>query len=303
MKNNPGTISRITQPLRNFAQRFAYAGLVVAAFGLMMLGKVDTLLVERLRAHVTDVAAPILDVLSRPIATVSEWVEQGQEIIRLRDENARLRGEVDRLLQWQTAARQLDAENKLLRGMLNYVPDPDAHYISARVIADTGGAFVHSLILNAGARDGVRKGQAAITGDGLIGRIAAVGTRSSRLLLVTDLNSRIPVLVEPSRTRAILAGDNSDRPRLIHLPQGATVSPGDRIVTSGHGGVFPSGLPIGLVAAVSDNGISVKPFIERNKLEYVRVVDFGLTGILDGVPAGRGETPAPRAGRGVGRGQ
>jgi rod shape-determining protein MreC len=294
VKNNPRAISRITQPLRNFAQRFAYVGLIVAAFGLMMLGKVDALLVERFRAQVTDAVAPILDALSRPIATITEIVETGQELVALREENARLRGEVARLLQWQTAARHLDAENQLLRGMLHYVPDPEASYISARVIADTGGAFVHSLILNAGARDGVRKGQAAVTGEGLVGRIAGVGTRSSRLLLITDLNSRIPVLVEPTRTRAILAGDNSDRPRLVHLPQGATVSPGARIVTSGHGGVFPAGLPIGVVVAVSDGGISVKPFVDRDKIEYVRVVDFGLTGILENPPATRPETPAGR---------
>jgi len=128
-----------------------------------------------------------------------------------------------------------------------------------------------------------------VTGDGLVGRVAGVGTRSTRVILITDLNSHIPVLVERTRTRAILAGDNSEVLRLIRLPPGAEVSPGDRVVTSGHGDAFPPGLPVGVVASVGDAGIGVQPFVERSRLEYVRVVDFGLRGILQplfpGIPA------------------
>jgi len=156
-----------------------------------------------------------------------------------------------------------------LQELLNYVPDLSVGYISARVIADTGGAFAHSLLLNAGERDGVQKGQAAITGEGLVGRIAGVGARSSRILLITDLNSRIPVVVGPNRKRAILTGDNTDRPRIIHLPPGEMLSPGDVVTTSGHGGVLPVGLAVGVVATVKDNSVNVEPYVERDKLELV----------------------------------
>ena len=113
-----------------------------------------------------------------------------------------------------------------------------------------------------------------------MGRIAGVGARSSRILLITDLNSRIPVVVGPNRTRAILTGDNTDRPRIIHLPPGEMLSPGDVVTTSGHGGVLPVGLAVGVVATVNDNSVNVEPYVERDKLELVRVVDFGLSGIL-----------------------
>jgi rod shape-determining protein MreC len=235
---------------------------------------------ERFRTQVTDGFAPILDAISRPVATLSDVAVQIQQMADLRAENVRLQEDRTRLLQWQSVARRLEAENITLRGLLNYVPAPDAGFISARVIADTGGAFVHSIVLNAGAKDGVVKGQAVITGDGLIGRITGLGRRSSRILLITDINSRIPVLVERQRMRGILAGDNSDQPRLIHLSPGATVVLGDRIVTSGHGGAFPPGLPIGIVSSVSDGGIKIEPFISRDRLEYVRVVNFGLEGVV-----------------------
>ncbi len=280
MKEPLRPVHRIAVPIKSLIQRFAYVGLVVAAFGLMLLGKADAVLVERLRTQVTDALAPILDVLSRPVATVSEVVDQVRELVSIREENAGLREDKARLLQWQAVARRLEAENKALRAMLSFVPGPEASYVTARVIGDTGGAFAHILVLDAGYRTGVRKGQAVVTGDGLIGRVAGVGSRSTRVILITDLNSHIPVLVERTRTRAILAGDNTEELRLIRLPPGAAVSAGDRIVTSGHGGAFPPGLPVGVVASVSDAGIGVQPFVARNRLEYVRVVDFGLRGIL-----------------------
>lgn len=280
MQERPRSIYRIAAPIKNLAQRFLYMGFVLGAFSLMLLGKVDAVLMERFRAQVTDGFAPILDAISRPVATLSDVAVQIQQMADLRAANVRLHEDRTRLLQWQSVARRLEAENITLRGLLNYVPTPDAGFISARVIADTGGAFVHSIVLNAGARDGVVKGQAVITGDGLIGRITGLGRRSSRILLITDINSRIPILVERQRTRGILAGDNSDQPRLIHLSPGATVIPGDRIVTSGHGGAFPPGLPIGIVSSVSDGGIKIEPFISRDRLEYVRVVNFGLEGVV-----------------------
>lgn len=301
MKDNPKAVSRITQPIRTAVQRFAYLGLVLSAFGLMMLGKVDAVLVDKARVHMVDAVAPILDALSRPLASIERIALKVGEVVRVYEQNSDLKQHNERLLQWQAAAQQLEAENRILRRLLNFAPGPDASFVSARVIADTGGAFVHSLIVNAGSREGVRKGQAAVTGEGLVGRIAAVGQRSARLLLITDLNSRIPVFVEPGRTRAILAGDNSDRPRLTHLSESVTVRPGDRVVTSGHGGVFPPGLPVGVVAAVGESGISIVPYVERERLEYVRVIEFGLSGILEGPPAA--ERPARRSAGRSGRAQ
>ena len=287
MKEHSRFTHRVSAPIRSIAHRFAFLGLVIAAFALMLIGKADVAMMERFRAQVTDSVAPILDMMSRPVATANEVIAKVRVLTEIRQKNESLRQDKERLLQWQMVARKLEAENKALRAQLNYVPGPQASYVSARVIADTGGAFAHSLLLNIGAQPGVSKGQAVVTGDGLVGRITGVGDRSTRVLLITDLNSRIPVLIEATRTRGILAGNNTDRPRLIHLPPGATVSPGDRIVTSGHGGAFPVGLPVGLVDAVNDGGISVQPFVPRDRLEYVRVLDYGLKGILGEIKPGR----------------
>ena len=276
----PHSFSRVAQPIRNFAQRFAYVGLVAAAFGLMMLAKVDTILVERARTHMTDAVAPILDVISRPLDTVHRGVEEVQAMKNLYEENARLREERTRLLHWKSVAEKLEAENRILKEQLNAIPEREASFVTGRVIADTGGAFSQSVIVNAGARDGVRKGQAAVTADGLVGRVIDVGSRSARVLLLTDINAKIPVLVDPARTRAIMAGANNSKPRLTWLPPGAVVAVGDSVVTSGHAGVFPPGLRVGRVTAVGEGGLIVQPYADLSRLEYVRILDFGMSGIL-----------------------
>lgn len=281
MNDRERSVSRYAAPLRTFAHRFAHIGLVVAAAALMLVGEMEPATFERARAQVTDAVAPILNVISRPLDVVQDAVGEGKTLLALREENARLRAERDRLLQWQAIARKLESDNKALRELLRFVAVDDATTISARVIGDAGGAFARTMILSAGSRAGVRKGQAVITGAGLVGRIQEVGLRSSRLLLLSDLNSRVPVVIENSRVRGVVAGTNGETLRLVHLPPDVIAEPGERIVTSGHGGALPPGLPIGVIATVNDTGIEVEPLVDPSRLEIVRVLDYGLDGIME----------------------
>lgn len=294
MKEGPRSVSRIAAPIKNLAQRFAYLTLVLSTIALMFLGKIDAVVVEKARVVVTDSMAPILDAVSRPVEAVNKMIQEAHDLYALRLQNANLKTDRERLLQWQAVARRLEAENETLRGLLSFVPDRDPGFVTARVIADSAGSFANSLILNAGDRAGIRKGQAAVSGEGLVGRVADVGRRSSRLLLVTDINSRIPIMVQPGGARAIMAGNNTGMPKLVHLSPGFSVAAGDRVVTSGHGGAFPQGLPVGVVASNDENGIAVQPYTDQERLQYVRILDYGLTGIIEMPPAGTGGA-RPRA--------
>ena len=279
MKQHPGTIGRLAM-IRLFAERFAMLSLIMASFALMLLGKADSLLIERIRLSVVDTVMPALDVMTRPAATIAEVVGAVRELGALRAENTRLREENSKLMHWQTVAHHLDNENRALRNQVNFIPAPDASYITTRVIGDTGGAYVHSMLINAGNHVGIRKGQAVVAGEILVGRISEVGERAARVLLITDINSHIPVMLENSRAKAILVGDNSDRPRLNYLSPNVVAVPGERVVTSGHGGAFPPGIPIGVVFSAQDGIVRVEPLIHRYQLEYITVVDYGLAGIL-----------------------
>lgn len=275
MKPRSGSsVLRLAVPIKVLIQRFAFLFLILAAFGLMLLSKAETSAIEKVSNIVVDIFAPLMDGLSQPAAAISDAVQAVRQLANIHAENDRLRRENARLLAWQETSRRLMAQNQALMSLLDFKPDPKAKYIAARVIGDSGGAFVRSMLINAGSRDGVAKGQAAMTGHGLAGRVIAVGLRSARILLITDINSRVPVIVQSSRDRAILAGDNSRLPRLSFLPSNASVNSGDIIVTSGHGGIFPAGLPVGRISRSDDGVVRVNPFVQFEKLEFVRIIDY-----------------------------
>jgi rod shape-determining protein MreC len=266
--------------------------LVVLSATMIILGKADQVMFESLRISLIDRAAPLLDLASRPFAAVEDLADRARGIIAVYRDNTRLAEENERLLKWRQAALSLASENTQLRDLLKLAPEPPVSFVTARVIASSGGAYVRSLIIRAGSDNGVGRGQAAITGEGLIGRVTEVGTQAARVLLITDLNSRIPVIIEGPRLRALLTGDNSDRPALHYLDTLSGIKIGDRVVTSGEGGVFPPGLPVGVVASIDGEAPRVEPFAELSLAEYVRIVDYGLA---DGLP--KPVSSAPRVGR------
>ena len=115
---------------------------------------------------------------------------------------------------------------------------------------------------------------------GVVGRVDKVGNMYSKILLITDINSKIPVMVERTRVRGILSGDNTATPRMVFIPLSAELTVGDRVVTSGVAGVFPPGLPVGKISSVEKNNVKIKPFTNLERLEYIKIIDYKLNDIL-----------------------
>ena len=274
-----GANGRLTL-FRSVLHRFAFAFLVGAAFLLMMVGRNEGVLIERTRAIVLDVLAPAFDILSRPAAAISNSLSFVHDLTNIRAENERLKAENARLANWHTVATKLVSENAVLHQQLNFVPEPDPAFITARVVGDVASGFGQSLLLAAGSHDGVRKGQAVMSGEFLVGYIAQVADHVSRLLLLTDINAHLPVVVDSTHTRAILSGDNRDMPRLDYLSGNANIQVGDLVVTSSSGAAFPPGLTVGTISGVTDGIFRVTPAVRREQLEYVTIVDYGMGGVL-----------------------
>jgi rod shape-determining protein MreC len=289
-------VIRLSVPLRQTIARLVLPVLIAASFGLMLLGKADTVLAERARAALADLLVPLYGAAAQPVGTLREAVAEIQRLIHLRSENARLREENARLRRWRDVALALEAENLALREVLHAPAAPTPEFTTARVVADLGGAYARSALLAVGPQHQVRKGQVALDGAGLVGRISEVGSRSARLLLVTDINSRIPVQVERTRVRAILAGTNGPRPRLQHWTGGDQPAPGERIVTASEGGAFPAGLPVGIVREAKGGTLEVELFADLDRLEFVRLHEFGLNGILPPEQVTRPARPRGRTG-------
>lgn len=267
---------RLSIQARQALARLTLPVLVVASFGLMLLGKADALLAERARIVLADGLAPIYAFLSGPLGQAHRAVAEVGELWAIREENARLRTENETLRRWQSIALALDAENQRLKAALHWIPDPEASFVTARVVADAGGVYAKAALLSLGPNHGIRKGQIALDERGFVGRVTEVGARTGRVLLITDLNSRIPVMLEGSHAHALLVGTNGPRPRLQYWPEGVTPQEGERVVTSAEANAFPANLPVGIVHYSGSGAPEVEPAAMLQRLEVVRIFDYGL---------------------------
>ena len=247
--------------------------LIGIGFLIFLFSIVSPQSVSGIRMSVTDTVAPILNSVAKPIVYASDFVRNASGLGDLQAENIRLKQENIRLKEWYQTALLLEAENKSLRELLNVKLEPHYKTITARTLSDASNAFAKSILISAGSEDGVQKGQAVMAGEGLIGRVIETGEKTSRVLLITDINSRVPVLVEDTRQHAILAGRNENIAELVHLPPDSDINADVRIITSGHGGMFPHGLAIGKVAKGENGETIVMPFAAFDRLVHVRVID------------------------------
>ncbi len=227
---------------------------------------------SNLRVGLADASAPVVNMVAVPVQNAAVFVRDVSGLAAIQAENARLVEENEKLRSWYHTALTLEAENQSLRELMNVQVEARHTYISARIMTDGQSNFAKSLLVAVGSQDGVRKGQAVISGDGLVGRVVEAGEKTARVLLLNDINSRIPVIIDNSRQHAVFAGQNTGQGVLMHLPPESKVDDGVRVVTSGVGGIFPPGIPVGIVKTQGEE-VLVKPNADFSRLMYVRIID------------------------------
>ncbi len=268
MARDRGTSETYTRPVR----RLLVVGLVTVLVLLFLLWRIDSPRAERFRANLVDQVVPSFEWALIPVTKAAKLIEGFQSYARLAEQNAELRRELQQMKAWREAALQLEQENAKLLDLNKVRLDPALTYVTGVVLADSGSPFRQSVLLNVGARDGIQDGWATTDGLGLVGRISGVGQTTSRVLLLTDPGSRIPVTVLPSGQRAILTGDTSVAPLLEFVENPEQVRPGDRVVSSGDGGVFPAGLLVGQAVMGTDNRLRLRLAADYERLEFLRVL-------------------------------
>lgn len=257
-----------SRPLR----RLLVGLLVLLLLGLFLLWRIDSPRVERFRAALVDAVVPNMEWALVPVTGLMGMIDDFQSYTRIYEQNQELKRELQKMTAWKEAARQLGEQNARLLDLNKVRLDPKLTWVTGQVLADSGSPFRQSVLLNVGARDGIRDGWACMDGLGFVGRISGVGNRTARVILVTDSNSRIPVTVQPSGQKALLSGDNSPVPVLEFIEDADDVAPGDRVVTSGDGGVLPAGLLVGQVARGTDRRLRVVLAADYQRLEFLRVL-------------------------------
>jgi rod shape-determining protein MreC len=274
---SPGpSLPRIVAQVRSLVDRSALGVLIGLSVLLLVLGKADMKLASFLVERFSDAAVTVLRPLGEPIAAVRQGVDRVGELLAVHEENERLREENQRLLAWQAEAGRLAVQNRALRQMLQIpIPERSSAWTTARVVADSAGVFVRTVLIDAGAERGLTVGMPALAPHGLAGRVIDVGCCSARVLLITDFNSRVPVVIERSGDQALLVGDNSPEPGLRFLPLNPDFKVGDRVLTSGRGGLMPPGLMVGRIAALDAGGkVAVQPQVDWSRLDHLSLLRF-----------------------------
>lgn len=240
---------------------------------LVLVGKSQTTLFDTARMHITDWMAPALSRVRAPLDGAERWLGSIGEIFSVYEQNLKLKQENARLLQWRNTSVVLEGRVRHYENLLKAVPEPELNGVLARVIGRASRPFLRTMVLDAGTNHGVKPGQGVMDENGMIGRLYLTGKYTSWVILLTDINSRVPISIAPGRVQAVLAGDNSASPRIDLLAPTVKIKAGDQVVSSGDGGLLPHGLPIGTVVADGD-GFRVALLADAAQSESVEILNF-----------------------------
>jgi rod shape-determining protein MreC len=260
----------------------AMALLTLALILLMFLGRTGTLggqhpspLIQR---TVIDLLGPAQRLLAAPVAIYRNASERITTLWTLEDAYYRAKSELERRKPALIRLQELEQENRRLRALLNMRPDPLFHTVFARVIGDSSSAFARAFVLDVGEEDGIQIDTPVVGAAGLVGRIVRTFSRTSHALSLQDINSRVPVLVQRSRARGIVSGTNNRLLSLEYFSKDSDIRIGDLLLTSGMGGVFPKGLPVGQAISVAPHEeglflkVTIRPMVDIDRTEEVRLL-------------------------------
>jgi rod shape-determining protein MreC len=222
--------------------------------------------------QLSDLLSPAISIAKSPLQAIKDAKDWATRSVQLYADNAILRSQNAALMQWQARAKEMEAENRALRELMNVIPAQKHEFITARLVTDNAGPYSHSALIMGENGQGLQKNRAVINEQGLVGRVIEAGNTSARVLLLNDMNSRVPVMSERGHEKAIMVGSNTGLPTLSYLPVNHKLIEGDRIVTSGDGGVFPGGIPVGLIVKNEAGIVEVQPFANPSQVEYVSII-------------------------------
>ena len=253
-------------------RRFLHLIIILIGFALIFIGKADLLAIRTLQTNVSSIFAPLFNVVAAPVRAVETMFEGMRTVASLREETVRLRAENERLKRWRRRSEILESENRQLRTVLGAVIPADRQAVTARAIAAPGSSFSHTMMITHGTDKRIQRGDPVVTADGLVGYIIEVSKRHSWVLMLSDVNSRLPILLSTSSWPGLAIGQNSDMLSLSFLPLEAEPKENELVLTSGHGEILPPGLPVGRVVKGVGQEFYIQPVVNLRKVAFVSIL-------------------------------
>ena len=255
---------------RGTQQRFSLFVLIILSTLLIFVETIETKPLNIIRSFVKDVIYRSAAIVSFPIKNINDFTDFVDNHLNLYSNYNELIKEHDELRNNIYKTDFLKLENSQLRKLIEEQTESSSNLVSARVMLDKQSPYLNSFVISIGGNKNIKNGMAVLDGKNFIGRTVDVNFFSSRVLLVSDLNSKIPILSEPSGSHAILSGHGTDEPTLEYLSENHGVQNGDKIYTSGKEGIFSPGIPIGEVKIEKDI-VNVLLFSDLSQITFVNV--------------------------------
>ena len=256
-------------------QKFSLFALVILSIVFIYIETIEAKPLNYIRSFIKDAIYRGSLIVSVPSKTFSNFTDYIGEHVNLYSNYNELKKENEKLKNNISKSDFLELENTQLRKLIDEQIASPSNLVSARVMIDKQSPYLNSFIINIGSNKNVKNGMAVLDGKNFVGRIVDVNFFSSRVLLVSDLNSKIPVIVEPSGHHAILSGRGTNEPTLEYLPENHAFQDGDKVYTSGKEGIFSPGIPIGEVK-IENNLITVLLFSDLSQITFTNI-DLGVT--------------------------
>ena len=256
-------------------QRFSLFALIILSIILIFAETIETKPLNYLRSFIKDTIYRGSLVVSIPFKNFNNIFENINKHMNLYNNYNKLKVENDELKNNISKSDFLELENAQLRKLIEEQVSSLSNLVSARIMLDKQSPYLNSLIINIGSNKNIKNGMAVLDGKNFIGRIVDVNFFSSRILLVADLNSKIPVISEPSAHHAILTGHGKNALSLEYLPENHNIKDGDKVYTSGKEGIFSPGIPVGIVK-IEKNIVTVSLFSDLSQITFVNVDLEGL---------------------------
>ena len=250
-------------------QRFSLLVLVLLSILFIFLETINTKPLNYIRSFIKDTIYRGSLVVSSPSHGIKYLVSEVEDHINLYESYNKIKKENTKLKNTISESSYLTLENIQLRKLIDEQVESSSNLVSSRVMLDKQSPYLNSFIINSGSNRKIKNGMAVLDGKNFVGRIVDVNFFSSRVLLVTDLNSKIPVVIEPSGNHAILSGHGKNKPTLEYLPEKHTIKKGDKVYTSGKEGIFSPGIPVGEIVAGNKNQVSL--FSEIGQITFVNI--------------------------------
>ena len=245
----------------------------IFSFFLIFFSKSDYYLVHQIKSISSEIVNPVTKIVSLPVSITSNAITHFQELSNLKSENLKLKEENLRLKKWQILAVQNSRENKVLKKLLNATNNNLSLIKTASLVNRNDILFSKTININAGTKDGLMNQMSVINHRGLVGRVIDPSFNNSKVLLLTDQNSSVPVKTISDGLVSLVQG-SGDGIHLISLfiKEDKMPKVGDLIVTSGTAQIFPPDLLVGKIVKILENKFYILPFVDFNNLEYVQVV-------------------------------